>query len=75
VKTMEDFAGCVPDDLVGWSEKKDGETTRHEGFFEGLELSREEAEAMIMTARVKAGWIEEPVAAEEAEEAAGAEGE
>ena len=27
VKTMEDFAGCVPDDLVGWSEKKDGETT------------------------------------------------
>jgi len=75
VKTMEDFAGCVPDDLVGWSEKKDGETTRHEGFFEGLELSREEAEAMIMTARVKAGWIEEPVDAEEAEEAAGAEGE
>ena len=62
VKTMEDFAGCVPDDLVGWSEKKDGETVKHEGFFEGIDLSREEAEAMIMTARVRAGWIEEPVA-------------
>ena len=60
VKTIEDFAGCVPDDLVGWSEKKDGETTKHAGFFEGFELSREEAEAMIMTARVHAGWIEEP---------------
>ncbi len=60
VKTMEDFAGCVPDDLVGWSEKKDGETTKHEGFLEGIDLSREEAEAMIMTARVRVGWIEAP---------------
>jgi N utilization substance protein A len=67
VKTIEDFAGCVPDDLVGWSEKKDGETVKHEGFFEGIDLSREEAEAMIMTARVRAGWIEEPVAAAEVE--------
>jgi N utilization substance protein A len=73
VKTMEDFAGCVPDDLVGWTEKKDGETIKNEGFFEGIDLSREEAEAMIMTARVRAGWIEE--AAPEAPEAVEAEGE
>ena len=58
IKTIEDFAGCVPDDLVGWSEKKDGETIKNLGYFDGLELSREEAEAMIMTARVQAGWIE-----------------
>jgi len=58
VRTMEDFAGCVPDDLVGWSERKDGETVRHKGFFDGVEISREDAEAMIMTARVRAGWIE-----------------
>ena len=58
VKTLEDFAGCVPDDLVGWTEKKDGETTKNTGFFDGLDLSREEAEAMIMAARVQAGWIE-----------------
>src|SRR5918995_6138738 len=25
IKTMEDFAGCAADDLVGWSERKDGE--------------------------------------------------
>ncbi len=79
VRTIEDFAGCVPDDLVGWSEKKDGETVKHEGFFEGIDLSREEAESMIMTARVRAGWIEEPIAAvqieTEVEAEAQAEGE
>jgi N utilization substance protein A len=70
VKTIEDFAGCIPDDLVGWSEKKDGETTKYEGFLEGIDLSREEAEAMIMAARVRAGWIEAAAAAVEVEEEA-----
>ncbi|MDH7797887.1 MULTISPECIES: transcription termination factor NusA [unclassified Beijerinckia] len=61
VKTIEDLAGCATDDLVGWSERKDGETTKHAGYFDGLEMTREEAEALIMNARVKAGWIEAPV--------------
>jgi N utilization substance protein A len=26
VKTIEDFAGCATDDLIGWKERKDGET-------------------------------------------------
>jgi N utilization substance protein A len=68
VKTIEDLAGCATDDLTGWSERKDGETTKHAGFLDGLEISREEAEALIMTARVKAGWIEAmPEPAEEGE--------
>ncbi|WP_034994591.1 transcription termination factor NusA [Beijerinckia mobilis] len=58
VKTVEDLAGCATDDLVGWTERKDGETTRHQGFLDGFELSREEAENLIMRARVKAGWID-----------------
>jgi N utilization substance protein A len=33
-----------------------------------MEISREEAEAMIMAARVKAGWIEAPVAVEDGSE-------
>ena len=66
VKNVEDLAGCATDDLVGWSEKKDGETVKYAGFLDGFELSREEAEAMIMAARVKAGWIE-PGAEEPAE--------
>src|SRR5690606_5616206 len=28
IKTMEDFAGCAVDDLVGWTERKDGEVKR-----------------------------------------------
>jgi N utilization substance protein A len=61
VKTIEDLAGCATDDLVGWSERKDGETIKNAGFLDGIELSREDAEAMIMDARVKAGWVEAPV--------------
>ncbi|WP_460449926.1 transcription termination factor NusA [Alsobacter sp. SYSU BS001988] len=64
VKTVEDLAGCATDDLVGWTERKGGETTRHAGFLDGMEISREEAEAIIMAARVKAGWIEAPAPAE-----------
>jgi N utilization substance protein A len=59
IKTVEDFAGAVPDDLTGWVERKDGEATRHAGALDGFSLSRAEAEAMIMAARVKAGWITE----------------
>lgn len=67
VKSVEDLAGCATDDLVGWTERKDGETTRHSGYLDGFDLSRQDAEAIIMAARVHAGWIEAP--AEEAEEA------
>ncbi|TAL80854.1 MAG: transcription termination/antitermination protein NusA [Beijerinckiaceae bacterium] len=70
VKTVEDLAGCATDDLAGWSERKDGETIKHAGFLDGSDLSREDMEALIMAARVKAGWIEpEPAAAAEAETA------
>jgi N utilization substance protein A len=59
IKTVEDLAGAATDDLTGWTERKDGETTRHAGVLDGLDISRDEAEAMIMQARVKAGWISE----------------
>ncbi|MCV9938107.1 transcription termination factor NusA [Boseaceae bacterium BT-24-1] len=60
VKSIEDLAGCATDDLVGWTERKDGESTRHSGYLDGFDLSRQEAEAIVMAARVKAGWIEAP---------------
>jgi N utilization substance protein A len=59
VKTVEDLAGCATDELTGWTERKDGENVRQAGILDGFELSREEAEAMIMQARVRAGWISE----------------
>ncbi len=59
IKTVEDFAGSVPDDLTGYVERKDGEAKRIPGALEGFGLSRADAEAMIMAARVKVGWISE----------------
>jgi N utilization substance protein A len=76
VKTVEDLADCATDDLTGWVERKDGEAVRQTGILEGFELSREDAEALIMQARVKLGWISEEdlvPKAVEGEEAAPAE--
>ena len=74
IKTVEDFAGCAADDLVGWSERKDGETKKFEGIFSKFDVSRPEAENMIVQARLLAGWItEEDLAAEQAEEVEEAE--
>lgn len=67
VKSVDDLAGCATDDLIGWTERKDGETTRHSGYLDGFDLSRQDAEAIIMAARIHAGWIEAP--ADEPEEA------
>jgi transcription termination/antitermination protein NusA len=77
IKTLEDVAGCATDDLVGWTERKDGESKREPGILDGFELSREDAEGMIMQARLKAGWITEadlaPPPAAEAEAVAEAQ--
>jgi len=73
LRTLEDFAGSVPDELVGWVERREGEVTRHPGALDAFDLSRADAETMIMAARIKAGWITEedlnpPPAEEEAAE-------
>jgi N utilization substance protein A len=68
IKTVEDFAGCAVDDLTGWSERKDGETKRFEGLFSNLDVTRPEAESMILAARLAVGWItEDELLVEEAE--------
>jgi len=59
IKTVDDFAGNAADDLIGWTERKDGETKRFDGTFKDFPVSREEAEEMILQARLKAGWITE----------------
>jgi transcription termination/antitermination protein NusA len=74
VKTVEDLADCATDELVGWTERKDKETTRHPGFLDGFGLTRPEAEQLILTARIKAGWIDEAdLAGDEPEEVEGVE--
>jgi len=75
IKTMEDLADCATDDLTGWVERKkdkSSEPVRHAGILDGVEMSRADAEDLIMTARVEAGWIS-PEDLAPAEEAAGEE--
>lgn len=67
IKTVEDFAGCVNDDLLGWNERADGETKHFPGTLEGFGLTRDEADNMIMTARLMAGWVTEEDLAADAE--------
>jgi N utilization substance protein A len=72
VKSLEDLAGCATDDLLGYYEVgKDKERTRIAGALEGFNLTADDANAIIMKARVKVGWIEalpEPEAAAEGED-------
>jgi N utilization substance protein A len=67
VKTVEDLAGCATDDLVGWTDRGEADGKRHPGFLDGFDVSREAADAMIMDARLRAGWIEALPEPEEAE--------
>jgi len=57
IKSIEDLADCATDDLDGWSESKDGKTIRHKGILDRFRVSRKDCEAMIISARIKAGWI------------------
>ncbi|MBI1364452.1 MAG: transcription termination/antitermination protein NusA [Alphaproteobacteria bacterium] len=59
VKTMEDLAGCATDDLTGWTERVDGERKHYDGILEAYKISPEEAEDLIMRARLAAGWVTE----------------
>ena len=69
VKTLEDLADCASDDLVGWTERGESGETAKPGFLSGFDVSREQADAMIMDARVRAGWIEAPAPQPDAEAA------
>ncbi|KQY35110.1 transcription elongation factor NusA [Caulobacter sp. Root487D2Y] len=70
VKSVEDLAGLIPDDLRGWFETKDGERVREAGILDSFNLSPEDAEALIMRARVVMGWVEAPPEPEYVEEEA-----
>ena len=70
-KTIEDFAGYAADDLVGWVERKElkpferrqgmprPQPIHHDGTLSPFNVSREDAEQMILQARLLAGWVTE----------------
>jgi N utilization substance protein A len=59
VKTVEDLADLATDEIRGGYEFKDGERVRLPGVLESFNLSQEDAEMLILRARVAAGWISE----------------
>ncbi|MCA8904007.1 MAG: transcription termination/antitermination protein NusA [Hyphomonas sp.] len=59
VKTLDDVAGLVPDDITGWREPgPDGKPVWVEGILKKGEMRKDDAQMFIMKARVAAGWIE-----------------
>ncbi len=58
VKTLEDFATCADWELAGGWTTVDGERTKDDGVLEPFEISLEEAQDMVMTARVMLGWVD-----------------
>ena len=58
VKTLEDLADLATDELRGAFETRSGERVRNPGALETFNLAVEDAEAIILKARVAAGWID-----------------
>ena len=56
--TLEDFATCADWELAGgWTTVK-GERVKDDGVLEKFDVSLEEAQDMIMNARVMLGWVD-----------------
>ena len=58
IKTVEDLADLATDEIRGGYEVKNGERTKVPGVLEAFNLAQEEAEMLILQARVAAGWID-----------------
>ena len=68
VKTLEDFATCADWELAGGWTTVDGERIKDDGILEPFDVSLEEAQNLVMTARIQLGWVDpEELAAEDAE--------
>ncbi|KAE9630903.1 transcription termination factor NusA [Parasedimentitalea maritima] len=58
VKTLEDFATCADWELAGGWTTENGERIKDDGILEPFEMSLEEAQTLVMTARVLLGWVD-----------------
>ncbi len=57
VKTLDDFATCADWELAGGWTTVDGERVKDDGILEKFDVSLEEAQDLVMTARVMLGWV------------------
>ncbi|WP_299752055.1 transcription termination factor NusA [uncultured Boseongicola sp.] len=75
VKTLEDFATCADWELAGGWTTVDGERVKDEGVLEKFDMSLEEAQTLVMTARIQLGWVDPAdLVADEAEAKEGEDG-
>ncbi len=58
VKTLEDFATCADWELAGGWTTVDGERVKDDGLLEKFDVSLEEAQNLVMTARIQLGWVD-----------------
>ena len=75
VKTLEDFATCADWEIAGGWTTVDGERVKDDGALEPFGVSLEDAQNMIMTARVMLGWVDPADLEAEAAEEEGGEAE
>ncbi|GLK65529.1 transcription termination/antitermination protein NusA [Paracoccus kondratievae] len=66
VKTLEDFATCADWELAGGWTTQNGQRVKDDGILEPFDISLEEAQNLVMTARVMLGWVD-PTELESAE--------
>ncbi len=58
IKTLEDFATCADWELAGGWTTANGERVKDDGILEPFDMSLEEAQHLVMTARVMLGWVD-----------------
>jgi transcription termination/antitermination protein NusA len=58
IKTLEDFATCADWELAGGWTTVNGQRVKDEGVLEKFDMSLEEAQHLVMTARVMLGWVD-----------------
>jgi len=57
IKSVEEFAKCADWELAGGWTTVDGERVKDDGLLENFGVSLEEAQDLVMTARVILGWV------------------
>ncbi len=67
VLTLDDFATCADWELAGGWTTVNGERVKDEGLLEKFDVNLEEAQNLVMTARIQLGWVD-PADLVEAEE-------
>ena len=68
VKSLEDFAYCSSDDLLGWDETVGEEKIHENGILENFDITYSQANDLIMSSRMKLGIIPDDSEVEETDE-------